>query len=44
MHGAGGGAPKGSGNGRFRHGLFSAEFVEARAAIRMLGRAARAER
>jgi hypothetical protein len=40
MHGAGGGAPTGKRNGRYRTGLFTAELVEARRGIRALTRAA----
>lgn len=41
MHGAGGGAPKGKRNGRYRSGLFTAEMIEARRLVRALTRAAR---
>ena len=41
MHGAGGGAPKGKRNGRYRSGLFTAEMTEARRLIRALARIAR---
>jgi len=41
MHSAGGGAPKGKHNGRYRSGLFTAEITEARRLIRALARAAR---
>ena len=41
MHGAGGGAPKGKRNGRYRAGLFTAEMIAARHLIRTLARAAR---
>jgi hypothetical protein len=40
MHGAGGGAPKGKRNGRYRTGLFTAEMIEARCSVRALMRAA----
>src|SRR5215207_8763473 len=36
MHGAGGGAPKGKRNGRYRTGLFTAEMIEARQQVRAL--------
>ena len=36
MHGAGGGAPKGERNGRYRTGLFTAELIEARKQVRTL--------
>jgi uncharacterized protein YjcR len=39
MHGAGGGAPKGNRNAR-RHGLYSAEALNARRYIRNLAREA----
>ena len=39
MHGAGGGAPKGKRNGRYRSGLFTAEMMEARRLVRALTRA-----
>jgi len=41
MHGAGGGAPNGKRNGRYRSGLFTAEMIAARHLIRTLARAAR---
>jgi hypothetical protein len=41
MHGAGGGAPRGSRNGRYRSGLFSAEVVEAARLVRSILREAR---
>jgi uncharacterized protein YjcR len=41
MHGAGGGAPKGNKNA-LKHGLYSAELVEARGLVRELVRQARA--
>ncbi len=41
MHGAGGGAPKGKRNGRYRSGLFTKELIEARRLIRALAQAAR---
>jgi len=40
-HGAHGGAPKGSENGAFRHGLYTAEAVDARRKMRALFVAAR---
>jgi hypothetical protein len=41
MHGAGGGAPSGSRNGRYRTGLFTAELIEARKQVRTLVKLAR---
>jgi uncharacterized protein YjcR len=40
MHGAGGGAPKGNRNG-LKHGLYSAEAIEARRLVAELTRQAR---
>ncbi|MFL5162020.1 MAG: hypothetical protein ACJ8CZ_06175 [Microvirga sp.] len=40
MHGAGGGAPKGKRNGRYRSGLFTTEMTEVRRLVRALTRAA----
>lgn len=40
-HGARGGAPKGAGNGLYRHGLYTAEAIEARREMRALFMAAR---
>jgi hypothetical protein len=40
MHGAGGGAPKGKRNGRYRTGLFTTEMIEARRLIGALTRTA----
>jgi uncharacterized protein YjcR len=40
MHGAGGGAPKGNKNA-LKHGLYSAELVEARRLVSELARQAR---
>src|SRR3954451_5459223 len=37
MHGAGGGAPKGKRNGRYRSSLFTKELTKARRLIRALG-------
>lgn len=42
MHGAGGGAPKGKANGKYRHGLRTAEAAEERRNARQLIRAVRA--
>ena len=36
FHGAGGGAPKGARNGRYKNGLFTTEAVEERRVIREL--------
>lgn len=41
MHGAGGGAPSGPRNGRFRTGLHTAEAVALRRLVAVLGREAR---
>jgi hypothetical protein len=41
MHGAGGGAPKGKANGRYRTGLHTAELLQARRIVRALARFAR---
>ena len=41
MHGAGGGAPKGKGNGRWRHGGRSFELTETRRLIAELARLGR---
>jgi hypothetical protein len=43
MHGAQAGAPCGQANGKWRHGLRSAEVVEARRAMRILMRQLREE-
>ena len=40
-HGARGGAPKGAGNGAFRHGLYTSEAIEIRREVRALFAAAR---
>jgi hypothetical protein len=40
-HGARGGAPKGAGNGAFRHGLYTGEAIETRRQMRALLVAAR---
>jgi len=40
-HGARGGAPKGAGNGRYRHGLYTGEAIETRRQMRALLVAAR---
>ena len=42
MHGAGGGAPEGKGNGNFRHGGYSKRTKAALAGVRQLGRMCRA--
>lgn len=41
MHGARGGAPKGKAHGRYRHGQFTCEAIERRAAIALLIRLSR---
>jgi hypothetical protein len=41
FHGARGGAPKGKANGAYRHGLYTAEAIEARRALRKLLRQSR---
>ena len=41
MHGAGGGAPRGKGNGMWRHGCRSLDLTEARREIAELNRLAR---
>jgi hypothetical protein len=41
FHGARGGAPKGKANGAYRHGLFTAEAIEERRALRSLVRKSR---
>jgi hypothetical protein len=41
FHGAGGGAPKGVANGRYRHGLFTCRAVEQRHALALLIQLAR---
>jgi hypothetical protein len=41
FHGARGGAPKGKANGAYRHGLFTAEAIEERRALRSLFRKSR---
>ncbi len=41
FHGAGGGAPKGAPNGRYKNGLFTTEAVEERRVIRELLRLSR---
>ena len=41
FHGAGGGAPKGARNGRYKNGLFTTEAVEERRVIRELLRRSR---
>ena len=41
MHGAGGGAPKGKRNGRYRTGLFTAELIKARKQVHTLVKLAR---
>ena len=40
MHGAGGGAPEGRRNGRYRTGLFTAELANARRQVRALAQLA----
>ena len=41
FHGARGGAPKGKANGAYRHGLYTAEAIEERRALRKLLRESR---
>ncbi len=41
FHGAGGGAPKGARNGRYKNGLFTTEAIEERRALSALLRASR---
>lgn len=41
MHGAGGGAPTGKANGRYRTGLYTAELVAARQLIAQMARIVR---
>jgi hypothetical protein len=41
MHGAGGGAPQGKGNGNFRTGSFTGELLEARRLVNALRKQAR---
>jgi len=41
FHGAGGGGPRGKRNGKYKHGLFTAEAVQMRRTISALVRASR---
>jgi hypothetical protein len=41
VHGAGGGAPEGAANGRYKHGLFTADAISERRQINAILRASR---